>query len=102
MVVAIAKPWSTPPQYRRGVDPVGKVIHAIVDNFAPSNIRRRQWLARQPGWTFRFNRFVVAITNARVTPALVAFSMAATLAYIAFLGRPHHDRALRLARDSTD
>ena len=35
--------------------PVGKVIHAIVDNYAThKHPKGRQWLARHPRWTFHF------------------------------------------------
>ena len=35
--------------------PVGKVIHAIVDNYAThKHPKVRQWLARHPRWTFHF------------------------------------------------
>jgi DDE superfamily endonuclease len=35
--------------------PVGKVIHAIVDNYAThKHPKIRQWLARHPRWTFHF------------------------------------------------
>ena len=35
--------------------PPGKVIHAIVDNYAAhKHVKVRQWLARHPRWTFHF------------------------------------------------
>src|ERR1700730_6938013 len=35
--------------------PVGKVIHAMVDNYAThKHPKVRQWLARHPRWTFHF------------------------------------------------
>jgi transposase len=45
--------------------PVGKVIHAIVDNYAThKHPRVRQWLARHPRWTFHFTPTSASWLNA--------------------------------------
>ncbi|HEX2594316.1 MAG TPA: IS630 family transposase [Rhizomicrobium sp.] len=45
--------------------PVGKVIHAIVDNYAThKHPKVRQWLARHPRWTFHFTPTSASWLNA--------------------------------------
>ena len=45
--------------------PVGKVIHAIVDNYATHRHPKvRQWLARHPRWTFHFTPTSASWLNA--------------------------------------
>ena len=45
--------------------PAGKVIHAIVDNYAThKHPRVRQWLARHPRWTFHFTPTSASWLNA--------------------------------------
>ena len=45
--------------------PVGKVIHAVVDNYAThKHPRVRRWLARHPRWTFHFNPTSASWLNA--------------------------------------
>src|ERR1700720_163610 len=45
--------------------PVGKVIHAIVDNYAThTHPKVRQWLARHPRWTFHFTPTSASWLNA--------------------------------------
>ena len=45
--------------------PVGKVIHAVVDNYAThKHPRVRQWLARHPRWTFHFTPTSASWLNA--------------------------------------
>ena len=45
--------------------PVGKVIHAIVDNYAThKHPKVRQWLARHPRWTFHFTATSASWLNA--------------------------------------
>src|SRR4030081_1421351 len=45
--------------------PVGKVIHAIVDNYATHKPPKvRQWLARHPRWTFHFTPTSASSLNA--------------------------------------
>ena len=44
---------------------MGKVIHAIVDNFAThKHPKVRQWLARHPRWTFHFTPTSASWLNA--------------------------------------
>jgi transposase len=44
---------------------VGKVIHAIVDNYAThKHPKVRQWLARRPRWTFHFTPTSASWLNA--------------------------------------
>jgi len=45
--------------------PAGKVIHAVVDNYAThKHPRVRQWLARHPRWTFHFTPTSASWLNA--------------------------------------
>src|SRR5690242_7010881 len=45
--------------------PVGKVIHAIIDNYAThKHPKVRQWLARHPRWTFHFTPTSASWLNA--------------------------------------
>ncbi len=45
--------------------PVGKVIHAVVDNYAThKHPRVRRWLARHPRWTFHFTPTSASWLNA--------------------------------------
>jgi transposase len=45
--------------------PVGKVIHAVVDNYAThKHPKVRQWLARHPRWTFHFTPTSASWLNA--------------------------------------
>src|SRR3979409_453721 len=45
--------------------PLGKVIHAIVDNYAThKHPKVRQWLARHPRWTFHFTPTSASWLNA--------------------------------------
>src|SRR5690242_21375609 len=45
--------------------PVGKVIHAIIDNYAThKHPKVRQWLARHPRWTFHFTPASASWLNA--------------------------------------
>jgi transposase len=45
--------------------PAGKVIHAIVDNYAThKHPKVRQWLARHPRWTFHFTPTSASWLNA--------------------------------------
>src|SRR6476646_10250262 len=45
--------------------PVGKVIHAVVDNYAThKHTRVRRWLARHPRWTFHFTPTSASWLNA--------------------------------------
>src|ERR1700682_2156158 len=45
--------------------PVGKVIHAIVDNYAThKHPKVRQWLVRDPRWTFHFTPTSAPCLNA--------------------------------------
>jgi transposase len=45
--------------------PVGKVIHAIIDNYAThKHPKVRQWLARNPRWTFHFTPTSASWLNA--------------------------------------
>src|ERR1035437_1593667 len=53
------------PQHGRGQVPAGKVIHAIVDNYAThKHPKVRQWLARHPRWTFHFTPTSASWLNA--------------------------------------
>jgi transposase len=45
--------------------PAGKVIHAVLDNYAThKHPRVRQWLARHPRWTFHFTPTSASWLNA--------------------------------------
>src|SRR5262249_31120109 len=45
--------------------PVGKVIHAVVDNYAThKHPKVRQWLARHPRWRFHFTPTSASRLNA--------------------------------------
>ena len=45
--------------------PAGKLIHAIVDNYAThKHPKVRQWLARHPRWTFHFTPTSASWLNA--------------------------------------
>jgi transposase len=45
--------------------PVGKTIHAVLDNYAAHKHRAvRQWLARHPRWTFHFTPTSASWLNA--------------------------------------
>jgi len=45
--------------------PAGKIIHAIVDNYAThKHSKVRQWLARHPHWTFHFTQTSASWLNA--------------------------------------
>jgi DDE superfamily endonuclease len=45
--------------------PAGKVIHAVVDNYAThKHPKVRQWLARHPRWTFHFTPTSASWLNA--------------------------------------
>ena len=49
----------------RSRSPVGKVIHAVVDNYAThKHPKVRQWLVRHPRWTFHFTPTSASWLNA--------------------------------------
>jgi transposase len=44
--------------------PAGKLVHAIIDNYANKHPKVRQWLARHPRWTFHFTPTSASWLNA--------------------------------------
>ena len=60
--------------------PVGKVIHAVVDNYAThKHPRVRRWLARHPRWTFHFTPTSASWLNAGLRQAHTPASQARRL-----------------------
>ena len=77
--------------------PVGKVIHAIADNYAtPKHPKVLEWLAEHPRWTFHFTPTSASWLNAdegffsRTPPSRVLDFGRVTMLQPAASSRAHH------------
>jgi transposase len=71
------------------VVPAGKLIHAILDNYAVHKHRKvRAWLARHPRWTFHFTPYLLLLGECGRDLLCLAHPPAAATRRLPLAGRP--------------